>query len=227
MKTHVIYMKENEFSVKMTEDTIKSLEKFNIEYELFDGVKGREGIGVLGSYGVAPSSYVGAGEWTDGTIGCLASHYILWDQCSKQDEPFLILEQDGVLIRDPREILPLIDKVCHLDAYLPFDLKEGISHFEKYNANLEVENSGVKEHPASSFYETNNITGYCFRGTYGYIIKPEGAKEIIEFVKNNGAFPSDRTICSNATHIQRARSTYVRLNPFFQSLDEQRKFSLR
>ena len=36
MKTHVIYMSENEFSVKMTEDTIKSLNKFEIEYELVD-----------------------------------------------------------------------------------------------------------------------------------------------------------------------------------------------
>lgn len=227
MKTHVIYMSENEFSVKMTEDTIASLEKYNIEYELFDGVKGREGIGVLKSYGVVPSAHVKQREWTDGTIGCLASHYILWDQCSKQDEPFLILEQDGVLIRDPREILPDIDKVCHLDAYLPFDLETGLAHFEKYNASLEIENPGVKEHPVNRFYGNNDITGSCFRGTYGYIIKPEGAKEIIEFVENHGAFPSDRCLCSNATHIQRARSTYVRLNPFFQSLDEQRKFSLR
>ena len=227
MKTHVIYMSENEFSVKMTEDTIASLGKYNIEYELFDGVKGREGIGVLKSHGVVPSAHVKQREWSDGTIGCLASHYILWDQCSKQDEPFLILEQDGVLIRDPREILPDIDKVCHLDAYLPFDLETGLAHFEFYTANLEIEDPGVKEHPVNRFYETNDITGSCFRGAYGYIIKPEGAKEILDFVKNHGIFPADRTICSSATHIQRARSTYVRLNPFFESLDKQRTFSSR
>ena len=98
MKTYVIYMSNNEFSLKMTKDAIKSLQEFNIDYELFDGVVGREGVHILESFGVKPSAHVARDHWTDGTIGCLASHYLLWDKCADQDEPFLILEPSFFLI---------------------------------------------------------------------------------------------------------------------------------
>lgn len=229
MKTHVIYMSENEFSVKMTEDTIKSLNKFEIEYELVDGVKGVEGIDIMKTHNISPSSYVNPREWTPGTIGCLVSHYLLWDQCSKQDQPFLILEQDGVLLRDPKELLPLIENVCHLDAYLPFENihSDSEDHSELYNTRVLQYKEGVSTHPSSNFYGTRDVTGDVFRGTYGYIITPQGAKDIIKFIKKYGAFPSDRCLCSSATYLQRANSTYVRLNPFFENLDIQRKYTLR
>ena len=67
----------------------------------------------------------------------------------------------------------------------------------------------------------------CFRGTYGYIIKPEGAKDILSWTKKHGLLPSDGCLNHNATHLQRANSTYVRLNPFFSSLEIQQKYSHR
>jgi len=230
MKAYVIYLSGDEFSVKMTKEATASLDKFNIEYELFDGVLGREGINVLKSFGANPSVYVKQQEWTNGTIGCLASHYILWDKCSKQDEPFLIIEQDGVVIRDPRELLPDIKKVCHLDAQIPFDnitKTEGYNHFDVYNSTMSHYIPGTRSYPTSTFYENSNKTGYTFRGTYGYIITPEGAKDVLQFISKHGAFPSDRCLCANATQLQRANSTYVRLNPFFENLDIQRKYSSR
>lgn len=226
MKTFVIYLSGNEFSVQMTAEAEESLKKFNIEYELFDGVVGRAGIKVLDSFGVRPSAHVSQKQWTDGTIGCLASHYILWNKCANQDEPFLILEQDGVLVRDPREILPFIKNVCHLDAYLPFQSGND-AHFELYNANIEKYEPGVKKHPENTFYIGNEVTGSSFRGTYGYIITPKGAREVLDFISRHGAFPSDKCLCSKATDIQRANSTYVRLNKFFTTLKIQKDYSLR
>ncbi len=226
MKAYVIYLSGNDFSVQMTAETVASLEKFKIEYELFDGVVGRKGIKVLDNFGVKPSAAVHRDQWTDGTIGCLASHYLLWDKCASQNEPFLILEQDGVLIRDPREILPLIENVCHLDAYLPFESGND-AHFEVYNANLEKYEPGVKKHPTNNFYLGNEVTGESFRGTYGYIITPKGAREVLQFISKRGAFPSDKCLCAKATYIQRARSSYVRLNKFFSTLKLQKDYSLR
>lgn len=230
MKTYVVYLSGNEFSVEMTSETITSLKKFNIEYELFDGVIGRDGIAILQSFNANPSIHVSKHDWTDGTIGCLASHYLLWQKCSEQDEPFLILEQDGILLRDPRELLPDIEKICHLDAYLPFDSvkTEAEDHFGYYNDMCMKYEEGTVTYPSSSnFYNNNKVTGSTFRGTYGYIIKPEGAKDILDFIDRHGAFPSDRCLSENATHLQRSACTYVRLNPFFHSLDMQREYSLR
>ena len=226
MKTFVIYLSGNEFSVEMTSDTIASLEKFNIDYELFDGVVGNDGIDILKSFKVNPSAYVPQSAWSAGTIGCLASHYLLWDRCAKQEEPFLILEQDGVLIRDPREILSDVKKVCHLDAHLPFESGDD-EHYKTYNANLEKYVPGVQPHPKNSFYIGEEITGYTFRGTYGYLITPEGARDVLDFISRHGAFPSDKCLCIRATEIERANSSYVRLNEFFKTLKLQKDFSLR
>ena len=228
MQTRVVYMSGNEFSVNITKETTKSLENFGIEYELFDGVKGREGISILKNHNISPSAYVKQQDWTDGTIGCLASHFLIWHECSKQTEPFLVLEQDGILIKDPRPLLPLINTVCHLDAYLPFDSDDRPEdHFESYNQMVKQEKPGVQKHPENKFYGSNKITGSTFRGTYGYIITPKGAQDVVNFLKTKGAFPSDRSLCTSATDLQRSSCTYVRLNPFFSSLNLQRKWSLR
>lgn len=226
MKTFVVYLSGNDFSVQMTTETVQALQQFNIDYELFDGVVGRAGVKVLESFGVRPSASVKKDQWTDGTIGCLASHYLLWDKCAKQDEPFLILEQDGVLVRDPREILPLVEKACHLDAYLPFESGHD-EHYKTYDANIEKYEPGVKKHPRNNFYIGNEVTGESFRGTYGYILTPAGAREVLNFIKKYGAFPSDKCLCVKATYIQRANSTYVRLNKFFKTLKIQKDYSLR
>jgi len=224
-------MSGNEFSVNITKETVKSLENFGIEYELFDGVKGRDGIKILNNLNIVPSAYVKTSDWTDGTIGCLASHVLLWEECSRQEEPYLVMEQDGVLIKDPRSLLPLIDTVCHLDAYLPFDNSKtastALEYFQLYNERVALEKPGVQKHPENKFYGNNKITGSTFRGTYGYIITPKGAQDVVNFLKTKGAFPSDRSLCTSATDLQRSSCTYVRLNPFFSSLDLQRKWSLR
>lgn len=229
METHIIYLSKNDFSVKMTNEAIKSLESFQIDYELFDGVIGREGVEVLSSHNRFPSSYINKSHWSDGTIGCLASHYLLWDKCSKQNQPFLILEQDAILIRDPRELLPSIKKACHLDAHLPFENQRNIkSHFEEYNLNVKKYKPGISKHPKNHFYGKNELMGGgCFRGCYGYIITPEGAKDILKYTLRYGLMPSDGCFNFTATEIERANSTYVRLNPFFDSLNIQKQYSLR
>ena len=231
MKTFIIYLRDNEFSVKMATEASESLDKFGIKYELFDGVIGSMGTNVLKSYGVKPSAHVKQEVWTKGTIGCLASHYMLWDMCADQDEPFLILEQDAVVIKDPRELLEDVKRVCHLDAYLPFSSEsDSASHFEYYNESVEAYEPGVKSHPSNNFYTfyaNKNVTGNTFRGAYGYILKPKGAQDILSFIKEKGAFPADACLCEAATYLQRANSTYVRLNPFFSRLEIQRKFSMR
>ena len=229
MRTHIIRLPNNDFSSKMTNEAIESLEFFDIEYELFDGIKGRDGIKILSEHKKSPSAYFEMDQWTDGTIGCLASHYLLWDKCSKQDEPFLILEQDAVIVRDPRDIVNEVKNVCHLDAYLPFGFYRE-NHFDHYNKQIQKNKQGVSEYPKSNFYNgkvRKLIPQGCFKGAYGYIITPKGAKDIISWVGNHGLLPADGCLNHRATYLQRANSTYVRLNPFFKTLELQAKHSTR
>ena len=229
MKTYIIHLPNNNFSVKMTNETIKSLESFNIEYELFNGVEGRNGVEILSKHNKYPSAYFDMEEWSDGTIGCLASHYLLWDKCSKQDEPFLVLEQDAIVVRDPRDIVNEVKNVCHLDAHLPFDL-ERENHFDYYNKRIKIDKQGVSEYPKGNFYRgkvRKLIPQGCFKGAYGYIITPSGAKDIISWTDKHGLLPADGCLNHKSTYLQRTNSTYVRLNPFFKTLELQAKHSLR
>ena len=229
MKTYIIQLPDDDFSSKMTNETIESLGVFNLEYELFDGIKGRDGIRILSEHNRYPLAYVDMDQWTDGTIGCLASHYLLWDKCSKQDEPFLILEHDAVVVRDPRGVVNDVKSVCHLDAHLPFDLKRE-NHFNYYNKQIQKNKHGVSEYPKGNFYQgkvRKLIPQGCFKGAYGYIITPSGAKDIISWTRNHGLLPADGCLNHRSTYLQRANSTYVRLNPFFKTLELQAKHSTR
>jgi len=229
MKTYIVYLSNNEFSVEITQYTIESLEKFGIEYELFDGVVGRDGVKVLADHNRYPSVHIDQHHWTDGTIGCLASHYLLWEKCAKQDEPFLILEQDGVVIKDPRELIDQVERICHLDSINPFSLRDK-NHYEKYNIEVEKYLKGVSKYPWNHFYGkkvAKLVPNGSFRGTYGYLLQPKGAQEILEWTKLNGLLPSDACLNHSATYLQRSNCTYVRLNPFFESLHLQKKYSLR
>jgi GR25 family glycosyltransferase involved in LPS biosynthesis len=229
MRTHIIRLPNNDFSSKMANDAIESLESFGIKYELFDGIKGRDGIRILSEHNRYPSSYIEMNKWTDGTIGCLTSHYLLWDKCSKQDEPFLILEQDAVVVRDPRGVVDDVKNVCHLDAHLPFDLKRK-NHFDHYNKQIQKNKHGVSEYPKGNFYQgkvRKLIPQGCFKGAYGYIITPKGAKDIISWTRNHGLLPADGCLNHRSTYLQRTNSTYVRLNPFFKTLELQAKHSTR
>jgi len=224
-KTHIIYLKDNDFSCEMKEDAIKSCEKFNIEYELFNGIKAEESKDFLIKKGVNPSKKFSLDDWTPGTIGCFASHYSLWEKCVEENENFLILEHDGVIIRNPNEIIPLIDDVCHLDSIIPFNDNE-VDYFKKYDNEVYDYKGGVIKYPVNKFYGDDEF-GSTFRGLYGYILTPKGAFKLLNFVSKYGALPADKSVCERAVNLQRSSSTYVRLNPFFKSVEIQRKYSTR
>jgi glycosyl transferase, family 25 len=72
-----------------------NLARIGLAFELFAGIDGFRGehVGI--------SRYSEAAAWRDlyrpmtvGEIGCLASHYLLWQRCMDAREPFVIMEDD-------------------------------------------------------------------------------------------------------------------------------------
>lgn len=231
MKTFVIRLKDNDLSCSLAKDAIQSVNKFGIDPIVFDAIPASKSKQFLLANDLKLNSNFE--NLTLGTIGCFASHYSIWNKCVEQNEAFVILEHDGVMLRDPSFIVDEVDEICHLDRYLPFMSKFGEDSeqwSEEYNHLVNTTNvHGVEDHPVSTFYDNNiqYITNTCFRGCYGYLIKPIGAQKLIDFCNTYGVFPSDRVICDKVLKLQRSRSTYVRLNPFFKSIKIQRNFTTR
>lgn len=231
MKTYIIRLSDNKLSCDLAEQSKISAETLGINSEYFEGIKREEVQEFFSKNSISFNKFQDKTHWSLGTMGCFASHWSLWNMCAESNESFTIMEHDGVLIRDPSIIENDIEDVCHLDQFIPFMSsfgEESEKYFEVYDKSVYERNeSGVMDYPSSDFYGSKSITGSCFRGLYGYMIKPQGARKVLDFCKKYGAFPADRMMCENAVRLQRSNSTYVRLNPFFKSIKIQRDFSTR
>ena len=83
-----------------------------------------------------------------------------------------------------------MESIKHLDGHLPFDLTRN-NHFDYYNKKVKEDREGLKEYPKSKFYNgkvNKLIPEGCFKGAYGYIITPQGAKDILNWTNNNDYF---------------------------------------
>ena len=59
-------------------------------------------------------------QFRPGAWGCLISHYTLWQQCSHDSKPWLILEQDAIALDGPHALsLPLEFSVIKLNKPNP------------------------------------------------------------------------------------------------------------
>lgn len=231
MKTYIIRLKENNFSCNLAEETMVSCNNLNINAKFFDGIRITD-IKDLSRFNLKVNN--NQKHITLGTIGCFLSHWSLWKKCSEDLESYLILEHDALVLKDPKIIDMDIKEVCHLDAFIPFTSNlpsDSEEHFLKYDQYVKIEKNGVSAYPINSFYPKDKLTKTIgtssFMGTYGYILKPNGAKKLIEFCNQFGVMPSDRAISHRILYLQRTNSTYVRLNPFFKSLNIQRDYTTR
>ncbi|EAI1055317.1 lipooligosaccharide biosynthesis glycosyltransferase [Campylobacter coli] len=104
-------------------------------------------------------------ELSDGEKACFASHYKLWQECVKLDEPIIILEDD----------------VEFSDEFL--------IHGEKYIEELsksEYEYVRFCYLFDKKFYPLNKNYLLSFEklaGTQGYVLKPSAAKKFIKYAK--------------------------------------------
>lgn len=121
-------------------------------------------------------------------IACFLSHYRLWHECIKKDEPILVLEHDAIFVHK-------------LDYQFTLDSKYDI---------IGINNPLMATRKAKLFYDTiknspqelqpipdiDSITvPQGLAGNSAYIIKPAGAKNVLEAVEQYGAWPNDAIMC--------------------------------
>lgn len=210
MKTRIIRLKDNLISEKHADECVKQAYRFGVQVEYFDAINGNDYQSHLEKLKIAPRYKFKKGR--AGVYGCFLSHYYLWNECADSNQPFLILEHDGYMIRAlPNNVLDMFDDVLKLDRFNPYS--------KKYNDLIDLENE--KEitivpytNPDAKFLEKNQ-TGIYMKGAYGYIIKPNAAKKIISWISKNGFVPADQQIGNAIVDIKVSCPTTVRLHPAY------------
>ena len=215
MKCYIIRLEENEHSCQMAKECKEQAAKFGIEAEYFKAINGHEADKHYNLTNVPrPRKAIKKGRL--GVLGCFFSHYYLWKQCSEQTEPFCILEHDGYFLKPvTKELLDSFDDVLKLDSRDPYS--------SNYNQMLEFEKDlpvTVEKYINPAPKAIHKIgTGNYFKGAYSYILKPPGARKLLEFIHKNengkGHRPADQQIGDAVLNTWTTVPTVARLHPFY------------
>lgn len=231
LETFVIFDKNNEFSCKLANDVFQACENYGYDAKPHQAYTGDLADDYIRDKQISISND-GDFSSNQGTRGCFASHHSLWELCYERNEPIIVLEHDGLPLREFTLNTDDVEHVCHLDAYTPFrgDIDPKNTSYTKEEYHKRVNRflgNEVVRYPFNRFYGDVRTTGSCFMGAHGYYLKPEGAKRIIDFIREKGGRPADKAICEKSVNIQRSKTSFVRVHPFFDCLNKHREFSTR
>jgi glycosyl transferase family 25 len=219
IKCYIIRLKDHPLSEKIALETKIQAKKFNINAEFFDGIYGDE---VETHYQITqvPKPKKSLKKGKPGVLGCFFSHYYLWKKCVEENVPFLILEHDGYMIQPlPDDILDKFDDILKLDRCDPYssDYNNIISRENSLDFKIEKYYNDDAKNPAKIG------TGNYFKGAYAYILKPQGARKLINFIHKNelgiGHRTADQQIGDAVLNTWVTIPSLARLHPYY-SIDE-------
>lgn len=131
---------------------------------------------------------------TYGALGCALSHYLIYQDCIKNEKPYLIFEDDITLIPDfDQMMISLVDEIKTLD----YD----IIYLGLHNLPSLIKNKKISK----LLYKPEGLT--C--GTFGMIVSHKGAKKIL-----NNIFPISTQIDSSISNKKRLLNVYATNNQF-------------
>jgi len=195
---YCIHKQSDEATQEPLNDAIRSGKQYNINvipyhgvYENIDSIIEKEKLFV---------NQAGAHKVTrrgKGVLGCFLSHYFLWKMSAERNIPVGVLEYDAIFIKMlPVNILDLFDDYLNLDYTRHTHL--GLSSKgHEYTAQIELEKNNpvivnsLDENKPELKHHFKYINNNHIKGAFGYIIKPSGAKKLIEATKKYGILPAD------------------------------------
>jgi len=205
MKAFVICIKGNQISEKGTEACISSSKKVKNDFKInvFDAVTPNMaktvmiGNGLKWKYpwqgqetdlatGLVKSAYQTANK--NARIACAMSHWLLWHKCIKHHEPILVLEHDALFTTKLDWKLILESKYEIIGINSPASATRKAHEFHDI---VQEGDSWIQPVPAVD--EFNVPQGLA--GNSAYIIKPAGARSLLEAVREHGLWPNDAIMC--------------------------------
>jgi GR25 family glycosyltransferase involved in LPS biosynthesis len=122
-------------------------------------------------------------------ISCALSHYRLWQQCIKLDEPILILEHDAYFV-NKIDFNPAVVNFTVLGINNPLGATRRAKVY--YDAIL----SSINPYQLVPYVDEDRKVPQGLAGNSAYILKPKGAAHLIATAKEFGLWPNDALMCA-------------------------------
>lgn len=206
----IITMQGVSISETLAQECLESTQKFDIHPKIFPAIHGKQISLEWHKHQLKEFQFnKRIKKLNDGAIGCTISHLNLWKKCIELQTPILILEHDAVMIRSiPRNILNKFEDICNLDwlSRITTNYDVEVTHDRGQGVNLFKE----KRPPYSGLelYNKSHI-----KGAHSYIIKPQGAQKLIDWLWAHGVLSADVVINSVACKLSYSDTSYFRINP--------------
>ena len=197
---HIITLYSNPRSVAAAGRCKKSA---NIDIKTFDAITESQAEKVMRDFGIK-WNYPWRGEEYDMKAGlkktayttahpmrrvaCFLSHYLLWKRCAEQQEPVMILEHDAVFIR-PFELDGFMKAECQIISIN--DPRGATRKAQEFHDKLQQKPQLIQRVPTID----DPTIPQGLPGNSAYIIKPDGAKKMMELTQEFGAWPNDALMC--------------------------------
>lgn len=225
MKSFIIYNPNDSLSLTLTKLSLESCRYFDLDPMLSPGVFGSSVQEKLNYYSLKQSN-LSEKEFTTGDMGCFLSHYELWNSCVSDNEAYLILEHDIQMKRSlPADILD------HFGEFLNLDVCSSLrKDIDQYKACMVREGQLKYRQLFSPTQVPKKISWksaktYHVVGTHAYIIKPAGAKRLIEAAKQHGCLPADVHVNCHYVDITVVEPTIFRTCDFMLNTKNRVKYS--
>lgn len=163
MKAYVIAIKENQKSLAVAQRCIDTAMNIsNLCVSMFDAITPDDDImNIINKNSINIKGFDERYSRKENAISCFLSHFHLWKKCLELNEPVLIFEHDAVIKNK-------------IDFNIKFDKLLSLGHPSYGNFNT----------PSS--IGVNRLTSKRYLpGAHAYIIKPQGASELIKESKIN------------------------------------------
>jgi len=121
-------------------------------------------------------------------VACFLSHYSLWKKCANQNKPFMILEHDALFIK-PFDETAFMKAECEIISLN--DPRGATRRAQDFHEKLQKNPQTIQRVPTID----DPTIPQGLPGNSAYIIKPSGAKKMLELVKEYGAWPNDALMC--------------------------------
>jgi GR25 family glycosyltransferase involved in LPS biosynthesis len=121
-------------------------------------------------------------------VACFLSHYMLWKMCVEKNEPLMILEHDAIFIR-PFDETAFMKAEC--DIISMNDPRGATRKAQEFHEKLQTGPQTIQRVPTID----DLMVPQGLPGNSAYIIKPSGAKKMLDLVKEFGAWPNDALMC--------------------------------
>lgn len=196
MKSYVIYNSPDIGTLHYAEGALRDAVSNGFDAELFDGVWKTDSKEFCKERGVVFNrEWLEQSEWhrknprrhkkliegsqTEANMGCFASHFLLWERCVQSNEALCIFEYDVVIKRPlPNGILDRFDEAIEI-CRTP---KNDKPPYDKVIDDRSFNDFDVIDFPEPGFPRGNST---------GYIIKPAGARKMIDVSKERGYLTLD------------------------------------